>query len=240
MQVGWIGQFSRSENVLDSKKGASNQAKVAHHIKDGSKVNVPSTKDAIGGDDDGLGSPETSHNVVCSDGKAELGSLFDGLVNPTVQFSKAWLQRHPHPHNEMFVGHSFNGIDNVLIGFVQVLRCILIRVVVAVALAILWIHPRCPLFPARPLVSIAAGIVLVTAIGGFGALLVAKAFWLIKHVVNIGLPGNAFFAHFQIKAVGVHSSDQLENIVEKGIRNEPARTQCHVAENSQRIAFLLL
>mmetsp|Transcript_28160 Transcript_28160/g.58952 ORF Transcript_28160/g.58952 Transcript_28160/m.58952 type:complete len:222 (+) Transcript_28160:191-856(+) len=220
MQIGAICQSTRSENVLQGKEGSSRQTKVSHPIKDGSEINIPSSKNIVGGNDDGLGSIESRHNIVRSHLETKLGSLFDGLVNPTIKFSKGGLQGHTHPDNKVLVGYSFERTDNIGICLIQVLSGIVLRIIESVAFIPFFVRSR-----TRPLVTVATGF---SAASRLWAFFVFEAVWLTKEPINIRLPGNTFFAHNQIHSVSIHAFRQLENVIEEGISNHSARVECHI------------
>ncbi len=226
MQVFSIGNLSRLEKVLESKKESAGQTEIPNAINRNPKRRVLGSPGGIGGDCQRLGSPEGLDDVVHVDVEFQLCSRRNCLFKVSIEFSKVWRGRHPHPHHKVLVCDVFQWADNVGIGLVQVLGGVCLGVVVGIAKAVFGTYRG---FLARKSIKLTArGIALALRACCF-----VEAVWHFEFILEIRSPRNAVLSHDEWIAPGVDGSFRFYErkfVVEKSIRNQSARIDKNVSQ----------
>jgi hypothetical protein len=219
--------------MLECEESARSETKVSQVIERRPKVGVATAKDIVRGQNQGFGTTESRHYVIGIDLKRQKFSLGNGLVDPTVEFTKGGLCRHTHPHNKVLIRDALKRTDNVGIGLVKIPRLVSQRVKVSVALVRRRIVVGCV---TGRIGSVATTCVTLTR-WTFGKV---ETIRLLVHIFNVTGPCDSLFYHFQFSASAITTIGQREIVVEECIRNQPARIQSHVSHLVERIAQFFL
>lgn len=177
--------------MLQTKKDSCTDKNVSRINKEGSEIVVSSSKDVRSGENERFGTAKACHDVIGLHGQGERGARPQRLVEPAVQLAKGWLSGNPHPYRKVLVLHSFNRTNDLGVGFVEVLRGVIVRVEVTVAGFRSIRVAFAVRFSTGPVVSLTARVV------ASGTNFVTESFRLLVQVINVGLPGNSSFDQLQ-------------------------------------------
>mmetsp|Transcript_32057 Transcript_32057/g.69213 ORF Transcript_32057/g.69213 Transcript_32057/m.69213 type:complete len:222 (-) Transcript_32057:758-1423(-) len=130
------------------------------------------------------------HSIVGHDGKCEHGTGRYSLLDVPVQFAEMGQRSSSHPNDEMFVGNTFNRVDEHRISLVKILGALVKGVIISPANSI-FINIRSV---ARPL-PFTLTIRLVTITIATLALLGFKPIGLPIFILQIRFPCNPRFDH---------------------------------------------
>ena len=135
----------------------------------------------------------------------------------------------------MFIGHTFNRTNDIGIRFIQVLRGIIQRVKETITLIRLRIDIG---------QSINTGIITITTRGitldTFTKCKPIGTFWLCKAKFHITLPRDPILSHNQWLLPTVHTTDQGELIIEKGIGNQSTGINRYIPQSIQWITHFAI
>ena len=230
MQVFSIGNLSRLEKVLHSKKESAGQTEIANRINGDPESRILGPPHGVGGYYQCFRALERLDDVIQIDIEFQLGSGRNSLFKVPVEFSKVGSGCHSHPNHKVLIRNVFERADNVGVSLIEVLGGVLFRVVVGITEPVRLVYRR---FLARKVEGLTARSIAST----LGTNLGSESIGHFEFVLKIRPPGNPILSERIQVAIGVKDFlVESKNVVEKCVGNQSTRINGDSSQNIEGIA----